>query len=140
MPDFPPELLRKYPHMFPKDIVIWERFLLKHANEFTGFDYDIKVGTVPKFPDGLDTGIYKAGEILWKKRIDAVGHKADELLIIEVKPNAGPSAIGQVLGYVQLYRDEIKPTQKISGLIVTDFPDLDLNRLAEAMKIQIEVA
>lgn len=138
MPDFPPELLRKYPHMFPNDIIIWERFLLKHANEFTGFDYDIKVGSVPKFPDGLDTGIYKAGEILWKKRIDAVGHKADELIIIEVKPNAGPSAIGQVLGYVQLYRDEIKPAQKVSGMIVTDRPDLDLYKIAENNLIQIE--
>jgi len=138
MPDFPPILLRKYPHMFPRDIVIWERFLLKHASKFTGFDYDIKVGSVPVFPDGFDSGIYKAGEVLWKKRIDAVGYKANEIIIIEVKPNAGASAIGQILGYIQLYRNEIKPAQKIIGMIVTDFPDIDLRKIAENNQIEVE--
>jgi len=139
MPDYPPELLRKYPHMFPLDIILWERFLKIHASEFLGFDYDIKVGSVPKFSDGLDLSVYKAGDILWKKRIDAVGHKANEIFIIEVKPHAGSSAIGQVMGYIQLYTDEIKPAFKVTGMIVTDRPDLDLDRIAAVQNIKVEI-
>jgi len=125
--------------MFPKDITIWERFLVSPANDFEGFDYDIKVGSVPQFPDGLDTSVYKAGNILWKKRIDAVGHKNGKIYIIEVKPHAGSSAIGQVLGYVQLYREEIKPSVGLIGMVVTDNPEIDFQRIAAPNMIQFVV-
>lgn len=137
MASFPPDLLRKYPHMFPEDIAIWERFLKVYKDDFLGFDYDVKVGSVPDFPDGLDNSIYKAGNILWKKRIDAVGYKKDGIYIIEVKPNAGMSALGQIITYRQLYIEEFNPNDKVFGAIVTDKPDLDLKRVADPQLIYI---
>ena len=137
MPLFPAEKLRRYPHMFPEDIAIWERFLSVYKSEYLGFDYDIKVGSVPDFPDNLDTSIYKAGVLLWKKRIDAVGYKKDRIEIIEVKPRAGMGAVGQVLTYVALYKKEFAPSLPVFGKIVTDYPQLDIADISSSYGIDV---
>ena len=126
-PEFDPVKLRKYPHMFVHDIAIWERFLEEHGEDFSGFSYDIKVGTpAPPRPD--ETPPYKKDrEILSKYRIDVVGFKSTQIEIIEVKPEASTVALGQIIAYVDLYRRDFNPTVQIIGAIVTDhyLPDVE---------------
>ena len=125
-PTFPAEKLTRYPHMFPLDIAIWERFLDEHGSDFTGFDYDTKVGSGTKSPDDFGDNYRRMQEILSKYRIDVVGYKSDAIWIIETKPEAGTVAIGQVETYTRLYTRDFKPSKKVVGCIVTDreLPDM----------------
>ena len=125
-PSFDPIKLRKYPHMFVHDIAIWERFLDEHGKDFTGFSYDIKVGTGTTLPKKTPEEYRRMADILSRYRIDAVGFKANQIEIIEVKPEASTVAIGQVITYVDLYRRDYNPTVTIVGAIVTDrhLPDI----------------
>jgi len=125
-PKFPPEKLDKYPHFFPLDIPIWERFLDRHGDSFDGFDYDVKVGSGTKPIKGLGAKYVRMQEILSKYRIDAVGHRGDAIVIIEVKPEAGTVAIGQIELYTRLYERDFKPNLPVVGAIVTDreLPDI----------------
>ena len=126
VPQFPAEKLRKYPHMFPLDIAIWERFIARYAADFSGFDYDIKVGTGTEPVPGLGPEYRRMQEILSKYRIDVVGHKSNALYIIEVKPEAGTIAVGQIETYTRLYARDYAPSVPIVGAIVTDreLPDM----------------
>jgi hypothetical protein len=126
-PRFEPKKLFRYPHMFPLDIAIWERFIDIHGSEFAGFDYDVKVGSGTEPPAGVGDNYARMQTILSKYRIDVVGHKGNELWIIEVKPEAGTVAIGQIEAYTNLYKRDYNPTKKIVGCIVTDriLPDME---------------
>lgn len=125
-PEFPAEALYKYPHMFPLDIAIWERFLASFASDYSGFSYDVKVGSGTPVPAGTPDNYARMQEILSKYRIDAVGFRSDGIDIIEVKPEAGTIAIGQVVTYVDLYKRDLEPSLPVRGVIVTDreLPDM----------------
>lgn len=126
-PKYKPELLRKYPHMFPLDIAIWERFIVEHGADFLGFDYDVKVGSGTTPPIGTGDNYARMQAILSKYRIDCVGYTPNAIYIIEVKPEAGTVAIGQIETYTRLYKRDLNPDKKIIGCIVTDriLPDME---------------
>src|SRR3990172_4555096 len=119
-PKFPAEKLQWYPHMFPRDIEIWVRFLDKYAELYTGFDYDIKVGTGAPVKPGTPANYARMQGILSKYRIDAVGYSNSQIYIIEVKPEASTVALGQVVTYIELYKRDFNPSLPVKGMIVTD--------------------
>lgn len=118
--------LLKYPHLGPEDAAIWERFIGKNPGEFKGVEYDVKVGEgrdYSQYPDDE----YKADMIhLSRKRIDVVGFRHNETYVIELKPRASFSAIGQIIGLTKLYEDETLTANKILPVIITDevLPDM----------------
>jgi len=118
-PKYKSEKLIKYPHMFPLDIAIWERFLDAYGASFLGFDYDVKVGTGTQPREGFGDNYARMQEILSKYRIDVVGYQSDSIWIIETKPEAGTVAIGQIEAYTRLYERDYNPTKKVIGCIVT---------------------
>jgi len=123
---FPPTRLLKYPHMFALDIEIWERWLDRYAGDFSGFDYDIKVGSGTDPVDGLGEPYIRMQRILSRYRIDVVGYKSGHIYIIEVKPDAGTTALGQLETYIPLYKRDYKPSNPIIGAIITnrELPDM----------------
>ena len=132
-PEFDPVKLRKYPHMFPEDIGIWERFLDEFAGNYTGFDYDVKVAYGAE-EDPADPPNYKRmKEILSKFRIDVVGYKTDRIEIIEVKPEASTVAVGQIKTYVELYKRDFLPALPVRGVIITDNPVEDIYYLTNPL-------
>lgn len=108
-----------YPHMKPRDIEIWERFIAKYPDAYEKCQYDFAVGDVPPFIASASSREGQAMGELYKLKIDVLGYKGDTIDLIEVKPDAGASSIGQVLGYVELYKRDVKPTQAIRPVIVT---------------------
>ena len=119
--------LRKYPHMFPLDIPIWERFLDSFSDDFLSFDYDVKVGSGTQPIEGLGDKYARMQSILSKYRIDVVGYNSNSILIIETKPEAGTTAIGQIETYTKLYTRDMHPNLPVVGCIITDrkLPDMD---------------
>lgn len=123
---FPYKLLSKYPHLMPNDIRIWERFIKIFPNFYQSVDYDIKVGHPRIYPGNLTDQYKKDLEYLSKKRIDVVGYRGNEIHIIELKPSANFQAIGQVLGYLELFEPYAPKEANLTGFIITDFevPDV----------------
>lgn len=136
---YEPTKLFKYPHMFPLDIAIWERFLDRYAGDFTGFSYDIKVGSGTKPVAGLGAEYERMQAILSKYRIDVVGYRNGNIAIIEVKPEAGTVAIGQIETYTRLYQRDYSPNLSLVGCIVTDRELPDMQYLTKDKKIEYYV-
>ena len=138
-PFYDPKKLLRYPHMFPKDIAIWERFLEQHAGEYNGFSYDIKVGKGAEMPQSTPAEYARMADILSKYRIDVVGFKDNLIEIIEVKPEASTVAIGQVVAYVALYVRDFNPNIQVQGAIVTDRFIEDISYLTKLNSINYYV-
>lgn len=120
------ELLNRYPRLRPVDAAIWERFVAKNPSFLERVDYDVKVGFGTIDFSSENIPIRDNYAELTKKRIDVMGYKDGTIYIIELKPRASFSALGQVLGYEFLYRQSTKYEGKIQKVVITDFnmPDI----------------
>jgi hypothetical protein len=124
--------------MAVNDIPIWERWLTKHATEYDGFQYDVRVGRGRPAPPGFPPEFKKDIQDLTRLRIDAVGIVGPAADLIEVKQTAGASALGQILTYKELYQDEPGARAVRQMLIVTDNPHPDLLSAARKLNVLVE--
>ena len=123
---FPYKLLSKYPHLRPEDVAIWKTFLSTRPDFYDSVDYDLKVGRGRDYSEIPKDEFRADMEYLSKKRIDVVGYKDNEIHIIELKPRAGFSAVGQVLGYAKLFEKTAPKGKRIVPVVITDkeIPDV----------------
>jgi hypothetical protein len=136
-PRFQPELLAKYPHMAPQDVPVWERFLATEAARFTGIDYDVRVGQGITPSPETDPAIARDAVLLTQKRIDAVTFGPDEIWIIEVKPEASISALGQLLTYTDLFIASRKPDLPVRSVLICETIDRDMAQIFKKHNITV---
>lgn len=126
--------------MKPGDIAIWERFIRKNPNVFDYVEYDVNVGAGPTFDTIVNAETGGDDIALYKKKIDVVGHKDGKTTIIEIKPNAGLGAFGQVLSYEILYLEHVDPEADTETWIITDRTMADMLHLANEHGVKILTA
>ncbi len=121
---------RKMYHMLPRDREIWQRFLLGHEDEFELFEYDVLCGPKLRVESEELPWLGDLSERLMSLRIDVLAHKKGETWLIEVKPNAGLSALGQLMAYRYYLNPNKYEPNELKAVIVTDYarhymPELD---------------
>lgn len=132
---FPPEYRGPYPHMFPRDIEIWERFLDKHGSIYDGFQYDVICGKSYKQFPRWEPEYQKDAEVLSRLRIDALGFQPEQLHIIEVKPRLNPASLGQIMVYREHFLTDYKPSLPVRMVIVAGEGDKNVEDLASKQGI-----
>ena len=132
---FPFKKLAKYPHLRPEDIKVWEAFIDSHPDFYSSVDYDVKVGEGRDYSSKPDDVFRKDLELLSKKRIDVVGYRNNVIDVIELKPKAGPRALGQAVSYASLYRLTFKPEKNVLPVIITDEEIPDMRSLCLEMNV-----
>ncbi len=128
-----------YPHMKPRDIEIWERFIAKYPDAYEKCQYDFAIGDIPPFMEQTSSPQGQAMRELYKLKIDVLGYKGDTIDLIEVKPDAGASSIGQLLGYVSLYKRDVNPTATIRPVIVTSSLRTNMDFLTQQQGVTLFV-
>ncbi len=131
--------MAEFPHMLPGDVELWKRFLFDYGKYFEKFDYDVRVGEGIPVDPAWPENIKVAAKLLTQKRIDAIGYHREEVWIFEVKPDAGLSALGQLLGYRDLYVKQFGEPKKLYLAIVTDRINPDEEYLFKKNGIRIYV-
>lgn len=110
----------KYPHMKPNDVAIWERFIEKYPTAYDTVQYDVAIGDIPAFMEQTSSPEGQAMRELYRLKIDVLGYRGDSIDLIEVKHEAGAASIGQLLGYVTLYKRDFEPVQFIQPVLLTN--------------------
>ncbi|MEK7499289.1 MAG: hypothetical protein AAB649_01645 [Patescibacteria group bacterium] len=124
-----------YPHMKPRDVAIWIRFLEQFPDMYERVQYDVHVGGTPPFDPTVSEERNTDMSALYKRKIDVVGLKGDQIDIIELKPDADASAVGQLLMYRKLYVEDFAPTVAPKLIIVTDKVKPDVLAFAKEMGV-----
>lgn len=127
------------PHAASNDIPLWDRFQEMFGKEFSGFYFDVSLGTPSDVPAGTEDNLSKMWVRITSKRIDVVGVREDVYWIIELRPQAAAGALGTILTYRELWRGAPPDDKPFIGVIVTDVPDPDLLTMAAANDIKIVV-
>lgn len=116
----PFKLLPRYPGLRPNDEAIWDDFIQKNPSAFDHVFYNVHVGD-PSSDEGhkkvmLSNGSFEVSQ--WC--VDVVAFANDVPHIIEIKPEAGASAIGQVLAYKTLLIQEGRISEPCVPVILTN--------------------
>lgn len=125
--------------MKPQDVHLWEEFINQHAAFFDFCEYDVLVGNGVVAGDTENDPYAKSFQMLTQKKIDVVGYKSDQVFIVEIKPLAGASAMGQVLGYRNLWLKDNpdRDPDNVHMAIITNMPQSDFAKLYEDHKIAL---
>lgn len=129
----------KYPHMAPADVAIWNRFMAANPAAFDAVAYDVAIGEGAEFDTVVNAATGGDANRLYQRRIDVVAQAGDVLYIVEIKPRATTSALGQVKGYLRLFRRDFSPKQALQPLIITDslMPEMDYLAREEGVEIRV---
>lgn len=127
--------------MLAEDREIYRRFLLNFREIKGKYQYDVLVGHgLTLDPAKYEENILVMTRAITKKRIDVVILTKDIIWIVEIKPNAAMSALGQVLGYTKLYaRDFPSETRPLRPMILTDRASLDDKYLFSTYDVRLVI-
>jgi len=129
--------LRKYPHLEPYDTAIWNAWLDTDPWPNALVAYDVHVGTVATVPNGTPDNYRRMVEYLSSLRIDAVILAPDMTLVIEIKPSASLSAVGQALGYAHFFNAKFPQYPPAVPTILTDLPKPDTPAICAKYGIKV---
>ena len=113
----------RYPHMMPKDTMVWTKFLQSQQFGLKEVWYDVHVGPRMETTNESDKILVAVSDGLTRKRIDVVASVGGGFWIIEVKPRADAMAVGQVLNYAHLFRKQFGTMMTVVPVIVADEVD-----------------
>lgn len=115
-----------YPHLMAEDTGVWTKFLKSNRIEISEVWYDVRVGQSVFLPEGASDMERKIALGLTRKRLDVVAAVAGGIWVIEVKPYANMYAVGQVITYVRLFKQEYISPGEVIPVILCDDYDMDL--------------
>ena len=130
---------RRFPHMMPEDIPVWERWLTTHVNDWSSVQYDVHVGEGVTLPTDFGEPFLSNAMHLSQKRIDVVLFYTDRVVIIEVKALAGWKSIGQMVGYPLLYAEAFPSNIDIKTLLVTEAFTLDTQHIMDLIGMPYDI-
>lgn len=125
-PSQKPMVMPSYPHMLAEDTEVWTKFLQSAFRGVKEVWYDVHVGKSVPLPIGTSDLEQRIARGLTRKRIDVVAAVGDVLWVVEVKPYANMTALGQILTYTRLFIQDYAFSGEAKPVIVCDEIDEDL--------------
>lgn len=126
-----------FPHLKPKEGLIWAAFLLRYGTQWDRFDYDVHVGEGhpidPSWPDYIKVMVRKISP----QRIDAVGWKEGHPTIFEVTPKAGGGTWGHLFLYRYLFIQQFPQAPAPALAYVTPVIQPDQRRYLESEGVRL---
>lgn len=133
----PPNWRGHFPQLSLEDRLIWARFLDKYADDYDAYAYDVAVGGLDCDDPDLPEALRRQWRYCTAKRIDVLAVHHDRPTIIEVRYQAGTSAVGALLVYRFLFH-ELNPDCPNPPLrLLTDHIAPDTRRAASALGIDV---
>lgn len=121
-----PIVMPHYPHMLAEDSEVWTRYLASPVHEILEVWYDVHVGQGVLLPVDSDDLVKRIALGVTRKRIDVVCRMASAVWVVEIKPVANMTALGQALSYHGLFTREYLTTRNTFPVVICDRVDQDL--------------
>lgn len=134
---YPPGWRGAPAQMSHEDKILWIRWSSTYPQGYLAFYFSVLVGDAILGKDEPDEELQRMIDQVSRRRIDVVGERKDAWEIIELRPNAGPGAIGSVLTYKALWGQDPIDDKKILISIVTDNMDRNLKYVCEKFGIVV---
>lgn len=107
----------QFPGMTSIETEIAKAWVRNHGDDYDRLEFNVRLGKATAVPDSYDESIQRLSAAVTRQRADIVAWFEYSVDIIEVKPRAKTSAIGQLLGYRHLWLDD-HPNIPVRRLVV----------------------
>jgi hypothetical protein len=123
--------------LLPLERRIWERFRSAPPWPIDSERFSVRLGEGQIIPPGTPDWLARDIKALTQKRADVIVQSGLTTWIIEIKPRAGFSALGQLLGYGLLYVAEYDPPRPPNLAVVAETTQPDLAAALGNFSIQL---
>jgi len=127
------------PRMSSEDLTIWLRYRTEAIKKALNIYFDVGLGGQTEVPPGTSPEM----ALMWfrntQKRVDVIVEEPERWVIIELRPHAQSSAIGRLLQYFDLWKEDPPDSRMVDLRLVTDTVDQDTKKLAEKLGITFVV-
>jgi len=136
--DFAQLLLAKfYPERTDRESGIIRDYLLAHLSEFDRVSFTVRVGVGHEPDPSLPVRIQKQQKFVTQKRIDLLAWRGTQPVIVEAKYLVQPSALGQILGYRQLFLEDQPDAPEPELVVIGRASDPDTIRILQAHGVTV---
>jgi len=125
-PNYSTEWRGNPPHMLAPDIPVWYRFLDAWKHQFITLYYDSLLGGPLLTTDEDKDRMSRMWRALTSKRTDAIAELQDEMWIIEVALFPEMRAVGQLITYDALWKEDPKIDKPVRKILVAQGIDSDV--------------
>jgi len=136
-PKFDPGFEGIPPHVSSEDLVLWEEFRRRSAKDYVAFYFDVSLGSGEEVAAGTNENVARAWQRLTRFRADVVGDTGSEWHLIELRPNAGPGAVGSIQTYATLWTVGPPDGRPVKAIVVTDRCSRDIRTVAQLAGIEV---
>lgn len=136
-PKFRPDWQGIPPHVSSEDLVLWERFRREAPGTYAALYFDVALGEGEEAPPGTPLAVAEAWRRLTRFRADVVGERREGWDIVELRPNAGPGAIGALQVYTTLWGVGPPDGRPVRAILVTDRCVEDVQTVARLAGIDV---
>jgi len=112
--------------LLPMERAIWTRFRSLAPFPLDEERFSVRLGAGAPIPASVPPWLKADVKALTQKRADVIVRSGTDIWLFEIKPRAGFSALGQLLGYSVLYLAEYEPVKPPRLAIVASFSQPDL--------------
>ncbi len=134
-----PVVMPTYPHFLAADTEVWTRYLRDPIVPIKEVWYDVHVGLPVDLGAAADEMDRRIAAGVSRKRIDVVAKIGAGFWIIEVKPVAGLTAIGQIMIYYRLFLREFQVAGEVFPVIIADEIDQDITPEIDSLGVVVIV-
>lgn len=127
------------PHMAPLDLPLWRRYQKSTAHTWIAVYFDVAIGEGAPLAANGDRATLDMWQRITRQRADVVTLSRLGWTIVELRPNAGPSALGSLLSYRALWQQDPPDKQPLAILLVTDQVTRDLRLAATKLGVPLLV-
>lgn len=136
-PGFPPDFPGIPPHVSAEDLTIWEGFRRRFGSRYRRLFFDVALGRGAPIEGNVAPSVAVAWERLTRFRADVVGDTGDAWEIIELRPNAGPGAIGSLQVYTTLWLEGPPDARPVRAVLGTDRCARDIRLVGQLAGIEV---
>lgn len=112
--------------LLPRERRIWTKFRTLSPIPLDTEQFNVRLGEGAVIPAAVPAWLKRDIKALTRKRADVIVESGNEIWLFEIKPRAGFSALGQLLGYATLYVAEYDPVRPPHLAVVAERSQPDL--------------
>lgn len=112
--------------MLTEDIDVWTEYLKAPIVPIERVWYDVHVGGIPPRLSITSERDRRMADGIYRKRIDVVAAVGGGYWVVELKPLGSMLALGQILAYSRLFRDEYAVPGEVWPVVICHHVDPDL--------------
>lgn len=128
-----------YPERTVRESGVIRDYLAAHGAEFDRIGFSVRVGQALT-PDPTHLiGVQKSTIYSSRKRIDVVGVAGTRHTLIEAKQRIEPSALGQILTYEKLYREDNPDVADTRKVVIGRYTDTDTQKALNAHGVDVYI-